>query len=340
VGNAFVSTVKTYEVNRATGALAGPMFSAPAGDRPWSIVVDPAGKFAYIASISTDEVRAYTIDPATGALTPQQTTQAQSNPASLAMDPLGRFLYIAKRQPTFNTNLLVYRINASNGSLSFASSIRTGPGAQVGPIAVTAEPQGQFVYAIDSNNTLLAYKVDGNGNLAPQAAPATPVGVGSSFSGIGSPWSFAASGTPPWWQDRCTHLSYWNTGAWGGSIPPHGCMLTTTRTASSNAPSNNDPPPPPPSSFALNVSVNGLSDAVGSITSSPAGIDYDPLSVGNHNQTVAAFPSGTTVTLSATKAPNQPVVNFTWSNGCTGTGTGTNVLMNQDRSCTLTLQLP
>jgi hypothetical protein len=117
-------------------------------------------------------------------------------------------------------------------------------------------------------------------------------------------------------------------------------MLTTARSASSNAPSNNDPPPPPPSSFALNVSINGLSDAVGRITSSPAGIDYDPLSAGNHDKTVAAFPTGTTVTLTATRAPNQPVVNFTWSNGCTGTATSTSVRMNQDRSCTLTLQLP
>jgi 6-phosphogluconolactonase len=41
----------------------------PAGDEPVSITVDPTGKFVYVANYGSNNVSAYTINPATGALT-------------------------------------------------------------------------------------------------------------------------------------------------------------------------------------------------------------------------------------------------------------------------------
>jgi len=339
VGNSLLSKVATYEVNRVTGELVGPVFTADAGDHPWSVVVEPGGNFVYVASISTDEVRVYSVNGANGALTPKPSLQVQSHPAGLAVDPLGRFLYIAKEQPTFNMNLLVYQINAVNGSLSFASGLLTGSGAEVGPIAVTAEPQGQFVYAIDSNSTLLAYKVDANGNLTGEPGPAIAVGVGSSFGGLGSPWTFAASGRYPRWQDRCTHLAYYNTNVWG-SIPPGGgqnCYLAATRSASSNAASNNDPPPPPPTHFSLHVNFSGAYG--GTVSSSPAGIFVSTDPAQTQTQVYdALFPTGTVVTLTSSPIPSDTLVydlQWTGSGGCSGTANTTTVTVNSDVSCAL-----
>ena len=40
-----------------------------AGGNPFSVTVDPTGRFAYVANAGSDDVSAYTINPTTGALT-------------------------------------------------------------------------------------------------------------------------------------------------------------------------------------------------------------------------------------------------------------------------------
>ena len=65
------SNVSAYTINATTGALT-PVPGSPfeAGLRPFSVVVDPTGKFAYVANYGSNNVSAYTINAATGALTP------------------------------------------------------------------------------------------------------------------------------------------------------------------------------------------------------------------------------------------------------------------------------
>ena len=41
-----------------------------AGSGPFSVSVDPSGKFAYVANSGSNDVSAYTINATTGALTP------------------------------------------------------------------------------------------------------------------------------------------------------------------------------------------------------------------------------------------------------------------------------
>ena len=76
VVNACISTsdcsagnVSAYTINSSTGALravAGSPFAAGGG--PYSVTVDPSGRFAYVANSGDDTVSAYTINSSTGAL--------------------------------------------------------------------------------------------------------------------------------------------------------------------------------------------------------------------------------------------------------------------------------
>jgi 6-phosphogluconolactonase (cycloisomerase 2 family) len=338
VGDTFVDTVQTYQVDLATGALVGPLFSAPGGSHPWSVVVEPTGKFVFVASVSSDEVRRYSINASIGALTYLGSVQVQSEPSSLAVDPTGRFLYVAKEQPTFNMNLLVYRI-ANNGNLNFSSSVLTGSGAEVGQIAVTAEPQGQFVYAIDSNGTLLAYQIDAvNGILNPSGPPLPGFSFPWFLGGIGNPFAFSASGTSPVWQDGCSVQTAWDSGLWGPQ-PGSGCFFPGVIFGSfgGGGGGNSPPPPPPASSFALDATYGVWG---GIITSAPAGIDYSSQPIDNRTAFTASFPAGSTVTLCARPpAVPQQVYDFSWtgSGGCSGAATCTNVRMSSNESCHLEL---
>ena len=49
---------------------------------PSSVTVDPSGRFAYVTNANSDDVSAYTIDPATGALTAAGTFAAGGAPKS------------------------------------------------------------------------------------------------------------------------------------------------------------------------------------------------------------------------------------------------------------------
>ena len=62
VGNTFFETVKTFAVNPVTGELSGPIGEAATGTAPWAIVVDPNDRFAFVASLSSDEVQTYALD--------------------------------------------------------------------------------------------------------------------------------------------------------------------------------------------------------------------------------------------------------------------------------------
>ena len=57
-------------VDATTGALTEVAPAATAGNGPYSIAVDPSGRFAYAANWSSTNVSAYAINQATGALTP------------------------------------------------------------------------------------------------------------------------------------------------------------------------------------------------------------------------------------------------------------------------------
>jgi 6-phosphogluconolactonase (cycloisomerase 2 family) len=324
--NTFSSQIKVYSVDVTTGTLTGPSSGVQAcvlGGNPWSLRIDPNDKFAYAACLSTDELLAYSINSTTGALTNAGTLPVTggSKLASLAIDSFGRFLFAARQQPWLNQNVLSYQVSATTGALTLANGVLTGcpGGGCVGPIAAVTDPQGQFVYALDSQGGLSAFAV--NQTTGALTTVNSLAGIyRPSVAGIGVPFSFAATGTSPVFQNNCTTS----------------CAMigTITSPAGGGGGSGGATNPSPPTSNYLTITMN---ESYGGATSSPAGINIAPPSNSNPlppNDFRAAFPAGSSVTVCATEPP-QPIgpYDITWSGSCSGTNWCTTVTMTSDKQC-------
>ncbi len=333
VGNTFWDTVKTYSVDHSSGVLSGPIGSANTGDNPWALAVTPGGHFAYVASLSTQgsvsELATYSINQSSGILTLQNSfSMSGAQPSSLAMDPEGRFLYVGRIQPLNNHKLEIYSINPSNGGLSLVGGLLLGSGSEVGAIAVTAEPQGEFVYAMDASlSAIVPLKLDPTSGTLTPGTPATGVFAGGASGGVGDPFFIAASGTSPVWQNNCTVIVD-DVFVFDGC--PAMLILATGPTSSSGGSggTGGGNPPPPAANFALTVIIEG---AGGSVTSNPGGINTGPNSPGDFFEHM--FPSGSSVTLTATPPDFANAYDVTWSGSCSGDKAQTTVTMSEDKEC-------
>lgn len=330
VSNTFWDTVQTYQVSPTSGLFAAnPIGSAPTGDNPWALAVTPGGHFAYVASLSNqgsvNELSIYSINQTTGVLALQSSISMQgTKPAALAMDSRGRFLYVGKQQPFNGSRIEVDSINPTNGALTLVGGAALS--GNTCPVALTAEPQGQYVYVTDcpnSGSTIEPFAVDNTGTLT-QGPSISGVFAGGATGGVGDPFYFAASGTSPVWQNNCTVVV---DGFW---VVNSGCPLPSGQMLGGGGPGTggSGPPPPPAATFVLEVIVGSTG---GSVVSSPAGIDYNPLTGQNFFQ--HEFPNGSLVTLTAAPPDFANAYDVHWSGACSGDTVTTSVSMTQDQHC-------
>jgi 6-phosphogluconolactonase (cycloisomerase 2 family) len=113
-----VNGVRAYSLNAGSGALAeiaGSPF--PAGNEPFGIAVDPAGKFLYSANFVSNDVSGYTIDANSGKLTPVAGSpfHVGRNPGKVTVDTMGKFVYVPS--PSDNT-IWGFTINGTTGVLT------------------------------------------------------------------------------------------------------------------------------------------------------------------------------------------------------------------------------
>ncbi len=158
-------------VNGALTPVPGSPFAA--GFEPFSVAVDPMGKFAYVANGGDNTVSAYSIG-ANGALTPVPGSPfaAGSSPGSVAVDPTGKFAYVANGG---DNTVSAYSIGA-NGALTPVPGSTFAAGSE--PDSVAVDPTGKFAYvANSSDNTVSAYSIGANGALTP--VPGSPFAAGS-----------------------------------------------------------------------------------------------------------------------------------------------------------------
>ena len=125
-----------FTIDPRTGALTvTSVFGSALG--PDSVAVDPSGKFAYAANVFGNDpfgtVSAFTINAATGALTPITSSPfaAGSLPVDVAVDPSGKFVYVAN---LFGNNVSGYTINPKTGALTAISGSPFAAGS--GPSSV------------------------------------------------------------------------------------------------------------------------------------------------------------------------------------------------------------
>ena len=78
------------------------------------IQISPSGKFLYAPNRGHNSVACFSIDPASGLLTPIQRVPTEPVPRALSLDPEGSFLYVAGEE---SGRLASYRVDAATGML-------------------------------------------------------------------------------------------------------------------------------------------------------------------------------------------------------------------------------
>jgi 6-phosphogluconolactonase (cycloisomerase 2 family) len=191
VANNGTNSVSAYAINASTGALtridcgggAGcNVEDFTAGASPWSVTVDPTGKFAYVANLSSASISAYSINAGTGVLTgiscggglgcSGDLFTAGAGPRSVTVDPSGKFLYVAN---SFNVaggnSVSAYTINATTGALT---SVGPATVAGTNPYAVTVDPSGKFVYVANrGSSNISAYTLNASSGALTEYAGGT-----------------------------------------------------------------------------------------------------------------------------------------------------------------------
>ena len=190
-------SISAYSIDSQTGALL-PVPGSPFPDPryPWSIAVDPKGRFAYAINIADDTISAYAIDGNTGALRPvpgspfpQDPNPNGERPASVAIDPSGKFVFVGNY---YFSTVRAYRIDQNTGALTQAPGSPFPAGTN--PESVTVDLNSQFVYVANGyhggNGTVSAYSIDRtSGSLTP--VPGSPFAV--PIGGFPSPGSVPCS---------------------------------------------------------------------------------------------------------------------------------------------------
>ena len=128
------NSVSAFTVNSTTAELtlvANSPFAA--GINPSAVTVSPNGNFLYVANGGSNNVSAFTIDGATGALTSPATIAAGTSPSGVSIDPNGLFLYVTN---SGSNNVSAYTITAGTGALTPVS------GALGNPFSAGATPSG------------------------------------------------------------------------------------------------------------------------------------------------------------------------------------------------------
>ena len=155
------------------------MFNSPffAGTSPAAVVIDPSGKFAYVANQGENDIAIYQVDSSTdGLIEIPPRTPAGSGPAFLELDSSGSVLFALNR---ISANISVYSIG-SDGALTQV----TGSPFAVGgaPGGMTVSPSSKFLYVTLPNVASVVGFTISNGT--PTIIPGSPFPVGSGPLGI------------------------------------------------------------------------------------------------------------------------------------------------------------
>jgi len=311
---AAAGTVRAYQIDQSTGQfvrLAGP--DAPAGQQPLSVAVDPKGRFAFAgnygngaSSAGSDglgSVSAYTINAATGALTPVSGTPVAAGYGLnwLAIHPSGKFLYAVNQN---SGNISGFAIDQTSGGLTpISGSPFPTPSSIYGsedPSGMAIDPAGRFLF-VSSVNTpdLFAFTIDPTtGTLS--AVPGSPFSLGC-VSPSAQP-TVASTGCSPGGLtvDPSGAFLYVTSGSanavYALSIDPNTgalALLPDSPVAATSSPDfvtanggflyvSNNASPLSVSIFSLNPATGGLTQIIGSPVAA-----WPDASAGAYNLTIA-----------------------------------------------------
>jgi len=205
VANRTTNNVSTFSIDALSGELtqidANPLTTiidnTPAGTNPQSVIVDPSGRYVYVANIGSNSISQYLIgtngilEPMIPASVPAG-THPSTQPWAVTVDPSGKYVYVANWG---TSDVSAYTIDRSTGNL-------TQIDADSGPVgiqnfhavsradSITVDPSGRYVYVanfangtLDTsyNDNISQYSIGTNGFIY-QLTPPTVDAGGSSGS--------------------------------------------------------------------------------------------------------------------------------------------------------------
>jgi 6-phosphogluconolactonase (cycloisomerase 2 family) len=149
---AFQHFLNVYKIG-SDGSLTSAGQYSP-GSGPYGVAVYPlggaTGGFVYTANSAANTISGFSYD-GSGNLTELTTSPyypANTQPEGIAIDPQGQYLYVANYA---DNNVTTFSIDSPSGALTVMGTVLTGhiTTTNPGPINVTVDPSGQFVYVVN-----------------------------------------------------------------------------------------------------------------------------------------------------------------------------------------------
>lgn len=205
VANFAANTVSSFTIDAASGLLVH-TGQAATGVQPYSVAVDPTGKYVYVANMVNPggSVSQYTV-AADGSLTPMvpASVAAGANPMAVVVDPSGKYVYVANQA---SNTISIYTIGASGNLTPLVNPSAWAGGS---PNAIAIDKSGQYAYVANMDGSVWQYTIGPDGFLTPMvpasvAAGLTPVAITvdptgryvyvANFGGTVSQYTIAAGG--------------------------------------------------------------------------------------------------------------------------------------------------
>jgi 6-phosphogluconolactonase len=161
-------SISQYTVGTDGTLTAMTPATVASGSEPNSVIVDPSGKYAYVANSNDNTVSQYTIGTG-GALTPllPATVAAGARPFSVTVDPSSRYAYVANAN---DGTISQYTIGAGGGLTPMTpATVNAGAGAS----SVTIDPTGIYAYVTNRGTTTLSQFTIGTGGGLVAIVPTT-----------------------------------------------------------------------------------------------------------------------------------------------------------------------
>ncbi len=160
-------------VAKSTTLAAGEN-GAPAWKDPAAVAIEPTGRFAYLASKTSNDLAGITLAVDAGAaLASFGAIPVGNAPAAVAVDPAGKLVFLALGG---EGKLSVYHVIPTTGGLELDDSQATPLGASAKPLDVAVHPSGRFAYLVDSGSDDVAmFRVDTDANTG--KAKLAPLGT-------------------------------------------------------------------------------------------------------------------------------------------------------------------
>jgi 6-phosphogluconolactonase len=123
------NSIRAFSVNGmgALAEIAGSPFAA--GNEPFDVSVDLAGRFLYTANFVSNDVSGFSIDTNTGKLSPVPGSPfaVGASPSKVVVDTLGLYLYVPD---SFDNTVRAYSINLNGGLTAVSGSPFAATGAE------------------------------------------------------------------------------------------------------------------------------------------------------------------------------------------------------------------